>query len=170
MPEPVRDKAVTGADGPPSVWPRPATILRWLLLPSAAGPILGVAWWLAAPGGRLYGNGSDYGSWIGRDFAFAGLAALGAVSVVVFMVRAHERFGFAGRYLGALVGSGVGSVLMWLTGTGLGQAFGFLRTDPGLEGSAFGLHALSALAIWPGIVAVVSLGLVTVLWSPPHRA
>lgn len=149
--------------------PSPATMIRWFALPAAAGPVLGVAWWLGAPGGRLYGDGSDFGQWISRDFVFVGLAAVAAVVVVVFAVRAHERFGFAGRYLAGLVGSGAGSVLMWLTGVGLGQLLGSSRSDPSVDGSAFGLHAFSALALWPGIVAVVVLGLVTVLWSPPTR-
>src|SRR5690348_740239 len=105
-------------------WPGLATMIRWLLAPALAGPVLGVVWWLAAPGGRLYGDGSDYNEWIARDFFFAGLGALAAVCVVVFVVRAHDRFSFAGRSLPALVGSGAGSLLMWLTGTLLGQAFG----------------------------------------------
>jgi hypothetical protein len=58
---------------------------------------------------------------------------------------------------------------MWLTGVGLGHAFGSSRTDPGVDGSAFGLQTMSALALWPGIVAIVILGLMTVLWSPPTR-
>ncbi|WP_422936361.1 hypothetical protein [Sinomonas sp. P47F7] len=150
-------------------WASAATMVRWCVLPAVAGPVLGVAWWLAAPGGRLYGDGSDYGQWIPRDFVFTGLSALAAVVVVVFAVRAHVRVGFAGRYLAALVGSGAGSVLMWLTGVGLGMVFGSSRSDPSVVGSAFGLATFSALALWPGIVAVVILGLVTVLWSPPTR-
>ncbi|MEA5456899.1 hypothetical protein SPF06_19425 [Sinomonas sp. JGH33] len=151
------------------VWPRPGTMLRWLLAPTLAGPVLGFVWWLAAPGGRLYGDGSDYAAWLARDFAFAGLAALAAVCVVVFVVRAHDRFGFAGRSLAALVGSGAGSLLMWLTGAGLARVWGSLRSDPSVDGSAFGLQALSALALWPAIVAVVVLGLASILWSPPTR-
>jgi hypothetical protein len=58
---------------------------------------------------------------------------------------------------------------MWLTGSGLGQVFGTSRTDPGVDGSAFGLQTLSALALWPGVVAVVIFGLMTLLWSPPSR-
>ncbi|MDQ4500819.1 hypothetical protein [Sinomonas sp. ASV322] len=153
----------------PSFWPGLGTMLRWLFAPAAAGPVLGVAWWLASPGGRLYGDGSDYGVWLTRDFMFAGFAALAAVCVVVPVVWVHDRHGFAGRSLAALVGSGAGSLLMWLTGVGLGRAFGSPRSDPSIDGSAFGLQTLSELALWPAIVAVVVLGLVTVLWSPPTR-
>jgi len=146
-----------------------STVARWFLCPAVGGPLLGIAWWLAAPGGRLQGNGSDYQTWLGRDLVFVGLAAVAALVVVGFVVRSHSRTDFAPRHLSALLGSGVGSVLMWLTGVGLGQLFGSSRTDPGVDGSAFGLQALSALALWPGIVAVVILGLMTVLWSPPTR-
>ncbi|WP_334170476.1 hypothetical protein [Sinomonas sp.] len=153
----------------PRLWPGWPLVLRWLLSPLVAGIVLGVVWWLAAPGGRLYGDGSDYQQWLPRDLVFAGLAALAGLVVVVFVVRAHLRFGFAARYLAALVGSVIGSLLMWLTGTGLGQVLGSSRKDPSVDGSAFGLDALSALALWPAIVAVVILALVTVLWSPPAR-
>lgn len=153
----------------PNLWPGWSTVLRWLFSPLVAGVVLGVVWWLAAPGGRLYGDGSDYQQWLPRDLVFAGLAALAAIVVVVFVVRAHIRFGFAARYLAALVGSGIGSLLMWLTGTGLGQMLGSSRKDPSVDGSAFRLDTLSALALWPAIVAIVILALVTVLWSPPAR-
>jgi hypothetical protein len=151
------------------LWPGWPVVLRWLLAPLVAGVLLGVVWWLAAPGGRLYGDGSNYEEWLPRDLVFTGLAAVAAVVVVIFVVRAHVRFGFAARYLAAFVGSGIGSLLMWLTGTGLGQTAGSSRTDPSVPGSAFGLYTLSALALWPAIVAIVILALVTVLWSPPTR-
>jgi hypothetical protein len=144
-------------------------IIPWLAAPAVAGVPLGLIWWLAAPGGRLQGDGSDYHAWLARDLVFTGLAAFAALVVVVFVVRANSRADFAPRQLSALIGSGVGSVLMWLTGVGLGQAFGTSRTDPSVDGSAFGLQALSALALWPGIVAVVILGLMTIFWSPPTR-
>jgi hypothetical protein len=144
-------------------------IARWFLWPAVAGPLLGVVWWLAAPGGRLQGDGSDFHAWLGRDLVFVGLAAAAALVVVAFVVWAHSRLDFAPRHLAALVGSGAGSALMWLTGVGLGHAFGSSRTDPGVDGSAFGLQTMSALALWPGIVAIVILGLMTVLWSPPTR-
>ncbi|WP_138413842.1 hypothetical protein [Sinomonas gamaensis] len=144
-------------------------LIPWLAAPAVAGVPLGLVWWLAAPGGRLQGDGSDYHAWLARDLVFAALAAFAALVVVVFVVRANSRGDFAPRQLSALIGSGVGSVLMWLTGVGLGQAFGTLRTDPSVDGSAFGLQALSALALWPGIVAVVILGLMTIFWSPPTR-
>ncbi|WP_052207178.1 hypothetical protein [Sinomonas humi] len=153
----------------PRLWPGWPVVLRWLLAPLVAGIVLGVVWWLAAPGGRLYGDGSNYQDWLPRDLVFAGLGALAAVVVVIFVVRAHVRFGFAARYLAVLVGSGLGSLLMWLTGTGLGRVIGSSRTDPKVDGSAFGLDTLSALALWPAIVAIVVLALVTVLWSPPTR-
>lgn len=153
----------------PRPWPGWGVVLRWLLAPLVAGPVLGVVWWLAAPGGRLYGDGSDYQQWLPRDLVFVGLGAAAAVVVVVFVVRAHVRFGFAARYLAALIGSLMGSVLMWLTGSGLGQAFGSSRTDPSVDGSSFGLQTLSSVALWPAIVAVVILALVTVLWTPPSR-
>jgi hypothetical protein len=144
-------------------------VAPWFVGPVLAGVILGIVWWLAAPGGRLEGDGSDYHSWLARDLVFAGFAAFAALVVVVFVVRANSRDGFAPRHLSALLGSGVGSVLMWLTGVALGQAFGSSRTDPSVDGSAFSLQALSALALWPGIVAVVILGLMTIMWSPPTR-
>ncbi|HKU10904.1 MAG TPA: hypothetical protein VJQ61_06710 [Sinomonas sp.] len=144
-------------------------LIPWFAAPAVAGVPLGLLWWLAAPGGRLQGDGSDYHAWLARDLVFAGLAVFAALVVVVFVVRANSRGDFAPRHLSALIGSGVGSVLMWLTGVGLGQAFGTSRTDPSVDGSAFGLQALSALALWPGIVAVVILGLMTIFWSPPTR-
>ncbi|ASN51782.1 hypothetical protein [Sinomonas sp. R1AF57] len=167
MPEAVvtGNDAAAGGAGEPTT----ASLARWSLLPAAAGPVLGTVWWLAAPGGRLYGEGSNYRTWDERDLVFAALGALAGVVLAVLLSLSRRRPGLPARGLAALAGSVVGSALMWGTGLLLGRIGGARGVDPRLAESAFGLQSLSAIAVWPAIAALSVLALTTLWWVPPHR-
>lgn len=144
-----------------------ASLLRWVLAPAAAGPLLGAAWWLAAPGGILYGEGADYRTWDERDLVLAALGAAAGLAVAGALAAGRRRPGLPDRGLAALAGSVAGSGLAWLTGTLLGRLVGARGVDASVAGSEFGIHAVSVLAVWPAITALAVLALTTLWWQPP---
>ena len=146
-----------------------ASLVRWALAPAAAGPLVGLAWWLAAPGGILHGEGSDFRTWDERDLVLAALGAVAAVVIVVLLSAGRRRPGLPDRGLSALAGSVAGSSLAWLAGTLLGQLVGARGVDASVAGSAFGVHAVSVVAVWPAITALAVLALTTLWWLPPDR-
>jgi hypothetical protein len=148
--------------------PTTAALVRWTLLTAAAGPVLGLVWWLAAPGGRLYGEGTDYRTWDERDLVFAALGAAAGVVVAVLLAVRRRRHGLPARGLAALAGSVGGSALAWGTGLLLGAVGGARGVDRALPDSAFGLLSFSAVAVWPAVVALSVLAFTTLWWVPPR--
>ena len=144
-----------------------ASLARWALAPAAAGPLVGLAWWLAAPGGILHGEGTDYRTWDERDLVLAALGAAAGVVIAVVLSAGRRRPGLPDRGLAALAGSVVGSGLAWLAGTLLGRLVGARGVDASVPGSEFGIHAVSVLAAWPAITALAVLALTTLWWQPP---
>lgn len=144
------------------------SIVRWIVFPVLAGLVLGTVWAVAAPGGLLYGSGSDYQSWDERDLVFAGLGLLAGLTIAVLLAATRRRAGLPNKGLAALAGSVLGTFAAWGTGVGLTRVLGTRGVSPSVPESAFGLGALSSLAVWPAVVALAVLALTTLWWAPPR--
>lgn len=154
--------------GPPHATRRERmSLVRWTVFPVLAGLVLGTVWAVAAPGGLLYGSGSDYQDWDERDLIFAGLGLLAGLVIAVVLAVTRRRSGLANRGVAALGGSVLGSFAAWGTGVGLAAVLGARGVNPSVPETVFGLQALSSLAVWPGIVALAVLALTTLWWVPP---
>lgn len=143
------------------------SLVRWTVFPVLAGLVLGTVWAVAAPGGLLYGSGSDYQSWDERDLIFAGLGLLAGLVIAVVLAATRRRGGLANRGVAALGGSVLGTFAAWGTGVGLTGILGARGVNPAVPETVFGLQALSSLAVWPAVVATAVLALTTLWWVPP---
>lgn len=142
--------------------------VRALLVSALAGPVVGLAWWLAAPGGfRDIGDSSltQLQSAGSTDAAFA-LACLisGAVAGLWWvLVRAQVLYtGSIARLVGLLVGGVLGGVLAWLSGAGL-ELLSLDATPDLPEASRVGdgyrpnLAVVAGVLLWPLAVGVMVL-------------
>jgi hypothetical protein len=144
------------------------SLVRWTVFPVLAGLVLGTVWPIAAPGGLVYGSGSDYATWDERDLVFAGLGLLAGLTTAVVLASTRRRPSLPNRGLAALAGSVLGTLAAWGTGVGLTRVLGARGVNPSVAESAFGLQALSTLAVWPAVVALGVLALTTLWWVPPR--
>jgi hypothetical protein len=144
------------------------TLIRWSVFPLLAGLVLGTVWILASPGGLLYGSGTEYETWDERDLVFAALGLIAGLTVAALLAATRRRSGLPNRGLAALAGSTLGTLAAWGTGVALGHVLGSRGVNPGIAESAFGLQALSALAVWPAVVALAVLAYTTLWWVPPR--
>ncbi|MDQ0275802.1 hypothetical protein QO003_000105 [Arthrobacter silviterrae] len=125
--------------------------LRWFALSALAGIGLGALWWLAAPGGAVYGDVRDYNTWLGRDLVLGVLAVAGGLASACLLVGAGRRRGavstahFAAVILGALLGS----VLAWRTGVFAGDLFHVPPANMASPSMVFSLRVPSILLLWP---------------------
>lgn len=130
----------------------------WLALPAISGLLVGILWWLAAPGGAFYAKGTDYNIWLPRDLVLGGLGVLaGLVAVLLFLLKGRRAGGASKSALIALaVGSALGSLLAWRTGVFMGSLFQ-TPPQPLLSPSIlFSLRAHSVLLLWPLTVALLT--------------
>ena len=126
---------------------------RWFTLSAGAGVVLGILWWLAAPGGAFYGDGKDYAIWLARDLVLGGLCVLAGLTAAVLLVRAAARRGggadATARLLAVVAGGLLGSVLAWRMGVFAGDLF---RTPPDNmpnPSMVFSLRSPTVLLLWP---------------------
>ncbi|MFJ5957911.1 hypothetical protein ACIQC5_18365 [Paenarthrobacter sp. NPDC092416] len=150
----------------------------WLALPAASGVLLGVVWWVLAPGGLNLvsgnpdlANAANPDSWLPRDLVLAGMMLVSGCFTGVMLDGKLQGPG-AGRRLGfALVGGAVGGVMAWLTGLLAALLWG-AAPDPalGLE-YGFTLRSFAVLLLWPGATAFVTfvLALFGVLSRKPVK-
>lgn len=149
----------------------PASLLRWVLLTAAGGILVGAAWWLLAPGGAFFGNGTDYTIWPVRDFTLGGLGTLaGLATAVTLLPRAQQR-GSMAKLFAALAGGLLGSVIAWQLGLFAGHVFHPQPANVPSLSIAFSLRAPSILLIWPFVTALVIFAytLVGQLFAPASR-
>jgi hypothetical protein len=144
------------------------SLVRWCVFPLLGGLVLGTVWVVAAPGGLFYGAGTDYETWDERDLLFGALGLAAGLVVTVALAAGRRRTGLPNRGLSALAGSTLGTLAAWGTGVGLAHALGSRGASPSVAESAFGLQALSALAVWPAVVALAVLAFTTLWWVPPR--
>ncbi|GAB2751851.1 hypothetical protein [Sinomonas soli] len=144
------------------------SLVRWCVYPLLGGLVLGTVWVAVAPGGLFYGAGTDYQTWDERDLLFSALGLAAGLSITVGLAASRRRTGLPNRGLSALAGSTLGTLAAWGTGVGLGRVLGARGASPSVAESAFGLQALSALAVWPAVVALAVLAFTTLWWVPPR--
>ncbi|ALE07676.1 hypothetical protein AL755_08320 [Arthrobacter sp. ERGS1:01] len=132
---------------------------RWLLGSALAGIGWGVVWWLAAPGGAFYGNGTDYAVWLPRDLMLGAISVLAGFAMGVLLVRAADRpggrAGAVTRLLAATVGGLLGSVIAWRIGVFAGDLFHTPPANMPNPSIVFSLRSSSILLLWPLAAAAV---------------
>lgn len=127
----------------------PASVLRWLSMPALAGILVGVLWWLLAPGGALYGQGTDTAVWLPRDLVLGGLCLLaGLISAAVLVPQRRSQAAWL-KVSAALLGGILGSVVAWQIGTLAGAVWGTEVSGAMNESVAFSLRSYSVLLLWP---------------------
>ncbi|WP_434991901.1 hypothetical protein [Arthrobacter sp. Ld5] len=132
----------------------PAGVFWWLGSTILLGAVLGAAWWLLAPTGRLFGDPTSADQWLLRDLTFAGLGLAAGIAVGTVVALRLALPAPTARVLAAIGGSALGSLLALGVGEGLALLLGPHGRD-GLPGSDFLLHSYGALAIWPAAAAVI---------------
>jgi hypothetical protein len=143
-------------------------LLWWAGSTAALGVVLGVFWWLGAPGGILHGDGLNPGTWLLRDLTLAGLGLVAGVAVGTVLARRSQRPGALPRLAAAVLGSVLGSLLSVLVGTALG-AWAGPRGSAEVPGSDFGLHSWGSAAVWPAAVALIVFGAALFDWLQRDR-
>lgn len=126
-----------------------ASLLRWIAVPAVAGILLGLLWWLLAPGGAFYGQGTDPASWLPRDLVLAGLCLFAGLVTAALLIPQRSDAAAWFKVCAALLGSALGAVVAWQIGTLAGAIWGPEVTGAANESAAFSLRSYSALLLWP---------------------
>jgi hypothetical protein len=129
--------------------------LEWLHLPALTGIAAGILWWLLAPGGALYGDGTDIASWFPRDATLAILLLLAGAAGGVAAIRRRPRAAAGVLMLALVVGGFAGSVIAWRMGVFAGDLF---RTPPANMPNpsiVFSLRSGPVLLLWPLVSVLV---------------
>jgi hypothetical protein len=128
----------------------------------ATGPVVGVLWWLLAPGGRSVATGALPALQApgAQDAWFATLGAAAGLVVAVLWVGGRPAVpdGASVRCLvGVLAGSLAGAVVAWAIGLGLDAAVGAAPQPPGGPPAVaeLGLASPAALLVGPFVTALV---------------
>ncbi|KRF06138.1 hypothetical protein ASH00_07670 [Arthrobacter sp. Soil782] len=154
----MQESAAEPGTYPPAVYAGPAaetavppsSLLWWAAATTVLGPVLGVLWWFASPGGGLYGDRANAESWLIRDLVLGGLQLLAGVVVGWLLTNRIDLPGAWQRVCAAVGGSMLGSVLAVLVGQGLGALFS------GGDGEfPFVLRSLGVALVWPAAAALV---------------
>lgn len=128
----------------------PSSLLWWAAAMTLLGPVLGVLWWFASPGGGLYGDRTVAESWLIRDLVLGGLELVAGVVVGWLLTNRLDLPGAWQRVCTAVAGSLLGSVLAVVVGQGLGSLFSGGDTE-----FPFVLRSLGVAMIWPAAAALV---------------
>ena len=128
----------------------PSSLLWWAAAMTLLGPVLGVLWWFASPGGGLYGDRTVSESWLMRDLVLGGLELVAGIVVGWLLTNRLELPGAWQRVGTAVAGSLLGSFLAVAVGQGLGSLF-----SGGDNEFPFVLRSLGVAMIWPAAAALV---------------
>ncbi|MGJ3192801.1 hypothetical protein FQP90_19805 [Paenarthrobacter nitroguajacolicus] len=150
----------------------------WLVVPAASGVVLGVLWWLLAPGGlNLVSGNPDLAdpanteSWLPRDLVLAALMLVAGIVTGLMLDGKLQGVYATRRLVLALLGGAVGAVIAWLAGLLAAQWWGPAQ-DPAVD-PAFGftLRSYAVLVLWPGATAFITfvLALFGVLSKKPVK-
>ncbi|WP_159707653.1 hypothetical protein [Arthrobacter sp. 18067] len=166
------------AEPAPAPRPRRFREVRWLALPAASGVLLGVVWWLLAPGGLNLvsgnpelANAANPESWLPRDLVLAALMLLAGCFTGVTLDGKLQGPSVGRRLVFALVGGALGGVIAWLVGLLAAQLFG-PAPDPALgPGFGFTLRSYAVLVLWPAATSFITfvLALFGVLSKKPVK-
>lgn len=150
----------------------------WLVLPAAGGVVLGVLWWVLAPGGLnvLSGNPelanpSNPDSWLPRDLVLAAIMVAAGCVVGLFLDGKLNGAGTGRRFVLALAGGAVWAAVSWAVGLLAAQLWG-KAPDPALGPEyGFTLRSYAVLLLWPCATAFVTfiLALFGVLSRKPVK-
>ncbi|AIX99728.1 hypothetical protein ART_0130 [Arthrobacter sp. PAMC 25486] len=132
----------------------------WPFFFAVTGAGAGVLWWLLAPGGAFYGDGSDFKVWLPRDATLALLLTLAGVLSAVLALRGSRvpwrtrRPGTAEKpslplYFGLLLGGLAASVLAWRIGVFAGDLFQTPPANMASPSMLFSLRSPTVLMLWP---------------------
>ncbi len=166
------------AEPAPAAPPRSSKEALWLVLQPAAGVLLGVLWWLLAPGGLNLVSGNpaladaaNPGSWLPRDLVLAGLVLVAGCFTGVMLDGKLQGPTVGRRLTFALVGGALGGIVAWLVGLLTAQLFG-PAPNPALgPGYGFTLRSFAVLVLWPAATAFITfvLALFGVLSKKPVK-
>ncbi|WP_253182732.1 hypothetical protein [Arthrobacter sp. SW1] len=133
----------------------------WFVVPPFAGAVLGIAWWLLAPGGANLLSGdpamadpSAPLTRLPRDLMLAALLLLAGCFTAVLLDSTPADKGRPMRTLLATAGGLAGAVAAWQLGLLADQWWGSGVPLPDEDG--FTLRSLVVLLVWPGAVALLA--------------
>ncbi|GGJ20220.1 hypothetical protein [Paenarthrobacter histidinolovorans] len=162
----------------PATASRPAGDFLWLIIPAVSGIVVGLLWWLLAPGGlNLVSGNPDLSnpdnpeSWLPRDLVLAALMLVSGCATGLMLDGKLERASASRRLVFALLGGAAGALLAWLTGLLAAQLWG-PPPNPALgPGYGFTLRSYAVLLLWTGATAFVTfiLSLFGVLSKKPVK-
>ncbi len=138
----------------------------WPAFFAVTGAGAGILWWLVAPGGAFYGDGTDFQVWLPRDASLALLLTAAGVLTAVRSLRWPRgprswrgRWGRRGPgpaespslplYIGLLLGSLAASVLAWRIGVFAGDLFQTPPDNMAHPSMVFSLRSPTVLILWP---------------------
>lgn len=132
---------------------------KWLTVTLTLGAIMGVAWFVLAPGGAIYGDGKDFATWFPRDAALALLLLVAGVLSAVLLLRQGRKdrrvWASGTPTLALLIGGLAGSVLAWRIGVFAGDLFQTVPENLPSPSMIFSLRSPSVLLLWPLASAAV---------------
>ncbi|SDX52270.1 hypothetical protein SAMN04487917_11278 [Arthrobacter sp. yr096] len=150
----------------------------WLAVPAASGIVLGLLWWLLAPGGLNLVSGNpeladpnNPASWLPRDLVLGALMLVSGCATGLTLDGKLQGTDATRRLTFALIGGAAGAAIAWLVGLLAAQWWG-PAPDPALgAGYGFTLRSFAVLVLWPGATAFVTfiLALFGVLSKKPVK-
>lgn len=167
-------RRAAGSSGPQ----RRATSRRlWAAGIAGSGILVGVLWWVLAPGGLnlLSGNGvlasgTNTEVWLPRDLVLAGFFVVAGCLVAVLLAGRKDA-GSRRMLLLSVASSAVAAGLAWQTGLLAGRWLGGPQDTSANASVAFSLRSYSVLLLWPAAVAggYFAISLLEVLHRPRDR-
>ncbi|WP_223936726.1 hypothetical protein [Arthrobacter sp. StoSoilB5] len=163
---------------PATANPRRSSEALWLVLPAASGVVVGILWWILAPGGLnllsgnpALANPANPDSWLPRDLVLAGLMLVAGCVTGLLLDGKLQGAGAGRRFAFALVGGAAGAVVAWLLGLLAAQLWGTAPDPSQGTDSGFTLRSYAVLVLWPGAIAFVTfvLALFGVLSGKPVK-
>lgn len=152
---------LSAKNGTEAVAANPTAVIwrKWLAVTLSLGAIMGAAWFVLAPGGAIYGEGTDFATWFPRDATLAALMLVAGVLSAVLLLRQGGKnrrvWASATPMLALLVGGLAGSVLAWRIGVFAGDLFQTVPENLPSPSMIFSLRSPSVLLLWPLASAAV---------------
>ncbi|MEV7606151.1 hypothetical protein AB0N65_11990 [Paenarthrobacter sp. NPDC089322] len=166
---------VPGESTPASPSPaRRSRAVWWFAVPAVSGVMLGVLWWVLAPGGLNVisgnpelGDPANPDTWLPRDLVLAALMLVSGCATGLLLDGKLQGEGAGIRLASAVAGGGVGAVIAWVVGLQAAQFWG-AASDPAY---GFSLRSYAVLFLWPGAIAFLTfvLALFGVLSHKPVK-
>ncbi|MGW9415186.1 hypothetical protein [Arthrobacter cupressi] len=135
---------------------------RWVAVPAVSGALLGIAWWLLAPGGANLLTGDPAladpaapVTRLPRDLVLAGLLLLAGCFTAVWLDSSKPEEGRGLRTILATAGGLAGGTAAWQLGMLAAQWWAPSGTLPEGE-DGFTLRSFVVLLVWPLTVAVLA--------------